>query len=105
MANYTLLNANSNLNYINADAAAGPTPFLGANELIPVDLIAGAQDNNYADGNEPVLPMEPRRLGRVPFARQGPATNMTNWTTGSAGSWLHAKNGVYLPWGGLSVLP
>lgn len=106
MSSYTLLAAgNANTNYIINDPSAGATPFLSGNELIPVDLIAGAQDNNYWDTSVAVMSMEPRRLGRVPIGRQGPATGMTNWTTGSNGAWFHAKNGMYFPWGGVTPLP
>lgn len=87
------------------DPHAVDTPFLQATELLPVDLFAGTLTNWYNGvSNPPVLNIEPRRLGRFPFARFGRA-NQSNYAMPSTGSaWFHVKNGVYLPWD-TAVLP
>jgi hypothetical protein len=90
------------------DSNAADTPFLDATELISVDLIAGAYANlyNFPDGTGyQGFSVEPRRLGRVPFARQGRATGQTNWSTADTPmQWFYISNGVYLPWGGITGL-
>jgi len=93
-------------NSIRFDATAADTPFLGATEVIESELVAGAWDNLRTPGNTIIFPMEPRQMGRFPFARFGRATGQSAWSTGDTlGQWFHASNGFYLPWGGLASLP
>jgi len=95
-----------NSSSIRFDAAAADTPFLGATELISVDLIAGARDTHATPAGAPVMNVEPRRLGRMPIARYGRATGQPTWSTVDASrSWFHTMNGFYLPWGGVAPLP
>src|SRR5579863_1469825 len=98
--------AQSNGNGIRFDGTAGDTPFLEGSELIPVDIIAGTADTLAQWGGAPanLFPIEPRRMGRFPFARQGRSTGMSSWTTDSSMMWFHASNGFYVPWGGIVAL-
>lgn len=85
------------------DAAASVTPFLNRTELIDSELIAGTWDNLAQPGNAAVFAIEPRPMGRVPFARFGRSTGVQRWTpVDDDMSWLHVSNGFYLPWGGVS---
>jgi len=89
------------------DTVAGDTPFLEATELISVDLIAGTIPSLYSFSSTNIqqLNCEPRRMGRVPFARQGRATGQATWATADTSmQWFHISNGVYLPWGGITGL-
>ena len=87
--------------------SAGDCPFIGATELVPVELWAGTwvqmkQSNvNFPD----LSTLEPRRLGIFPLARLGRA-NFGNYTsTNDPGkTWIHLVNGFYLPWSG-SLIP
>lgn len=95
-----------NIHSIRYDANAADTPFLSGSELIPADIVAGTWDNNVNSTATPVFNIEPRRMGRVPFMRFGRSTGQPQWSTVDSGSnnWFHAKNGVYLPWGGVDPL-
>lgn len=91
---------------IRYDSAGGDTPFLGGTELIDSELVAGAWDNLKTAGANIVFQMEPRPMGRFPFARFGRATGQSLWSAvDTARAWLHASNGFYLPWGGVTSLP
>lgn len=87
------------------DVTASDNPYLAVTELQTVDLIAGTWDNGNIESQAQDLFLEPRRMGRFPIARLGRA-NFGDFTTSTDGSrsWLHARNGVYLPWMG-SILP
>ncbi len=98
-------NQESDANGIRFDAAAADTPYLGASELLSVDLIAGTLGGLYDSSQNYNLTysMEPRRLGRFPIARQGRAVGQPNWSTvDPALQWFHVTNGFYLPWGGIA---
>lgn len=104
MSSYTYLadDKGDNSRNIRFDAFAADTPFLSGSELITADVVAGTWDNNVNVAVAPVFNIEPRRMGRVPFMRFGRSTGRAQWATADSGSnnWFHAKNGVYLPWGG-----
>lgn len=89
--------------YYNANGA--DNPFLAVTELLTVDLFAGTWDHGDYSGQEPSIFMEPRRLGRFPIARIG-RSNFGDFTTSTDGArtWIHTRNGVYLPWSG-AILP
>lgn len=103
MATYNFVSIQQNYgNSIRYDGAAGDTPFLGASEVIPVDLIAGGRDSAEQNRGVEVLPFEIRRMGRFPIARFGRSTGQPTWSTvDSANLWFHTTNGFYLPWGGV----
>lgn len=77
------------------------TPFLGATELIDVELLAGTLPMTDNASGSSIYEFEPRRLGNVPFLKQG-RSNFGNWSISNdvSSSWLHTENGVYLQWGG-----
>lgn len=84
------------------DVAAGDTPFLSGSELIDVDLMAGTWSSLFNLSTPDIFAFEPRRLGRVPIARQGRSTGQASWLpVGPDYSWFHTTNGFYMPWGGL----
>jgi hypothetical protein len=74
----------------------------GAAELFDVDIVVGTIDQTISAGTvQPVFPLQPRRLGRLPFFMQGPA-NYPQWatTTDPSSSYYHALDGVFMEWGG-----
>lgn len=87
------------------DADGSDNPFLAVTELLTVDLVAGTWDHGVFSGQGQVFFLEPRRLGRFPIARIG-RTNFGDFTTSTDGArtWIHTRNGVYLPWAG-AILP
>lgn len=90
---------------IRSTGTASDCPYLGATELVPVDMLAGTHDNMNVINSSEVLILEGRRLGRAPFVRLG-RSNYGNWqiSTDAAHSWFHTEDGMYLPWQG-SILP
>lgn len=106
--------ANSGNNLTLADFAAphnnvnaGDSPFIGATELVAVEVYAGTWANmrqaitTYPD----VTLLEPRRMGIFPIARLGRGNFGLFTTTNDTGkTWIHMTNGIYLPWSG-SALP
>jgi hypothetical protein len=89
-------------------ANAGDSPFLGATELLPVDLINGVffSSGTYGGNTIKVMNEQTRTIGTMPFLRAGRA-NFGNFstTTDANNSWYHFVNGVYLQWGGPPVIP
>lgn len=87
------------------DVNGADNPFLGVTELLTVDLFAGTWDCGDEFSQDSVIFLEPRRLGRFPIARIGRA-NFGDFTTSTDGArtWIHTRNGVYLPWAG-AILP
>jgi hypothetical protein len=92
---------------------AGDNPFLGATELLPVDIINGVLWGNagltsIGGGAEQKVNQQPRTIGTLPLVRAGRA-NFADWsnTTDSSTNpaWFHAINGVFLQWGGPPVIP
>jgi hypothetical protein len=81
------------------DGAAGDNHYLSATELQTVDIVAGCIDEMYNTALPPVLPIEVRRLGRLPFVRLG-RSNFGYFTlsTDAQNKWLHLNDGMYLPW-------
>lgn len=83
-------------------------PVLKATEVIPVELLAATWLTQYIRGNVPGqnMSLEPRKMGLVPMVRQG-RNNFASWTTSTdpGRTWFHVNDGMYLPWGGLAVLP
>lgn len=87
------------------DGSAADNVFLAQTELQTVDLVAGVWDYGDFNGQAQDLFLEPRRMGRFPIARLG-RSNFGDFTTAtdSGRTWLHCRNGVYIPWYG-SILP
>jgi hypothetical protein len=88
--------------HIRDDSNRANSPFLNATELLDIDLVAGTlyATNNISDPH--LYTFEPRRLGLLPYLKQG-RTNYGDWTAAGgavSSSWLHTENGVYLMWGG-----
>lgn len=104
MSSYHMLTQNT----APRQAVTSDNPVFKATELIPVELLAGTyMTSNVANSPQAQnLPLEPRRMGFVPIARQG-RSNFAGWATSSdsARLWFHTNDGVYFPWGGLAVLP
>lgn len=97
--------AASNSSSIRFDVAAGDTPFLSATELVSSDLYAGTFDNNRNYSDNAIFPIEPRRMGKVPFVRFGRVTGQSTWATADTTmQWLHVLGGMYVPWGGITGL-
>lgn len=92
---------------IRASTYAGDNPYIAATELLPVDLLAGTQDNQSPLGGTlpEVLNLEGRRLGRAPFLRMG-RSNYGYFQVASDvdRSWIHLNDGMFLPWKG-AILP
>ncbi len=87
------------------NATAADDVALGASTLCGLDLYAGTWDNTYINGGAAFQSLEPRRLGRMPFARRG-RENYNAWSTSvdQSRSYLHLAQGVYCPWSG-SIIP
>lgn len=97
---------------IQHDTAAGDSPFLSGSELVSVELMAGTWPGVWRTqpgSDAHIMNIEPRRLGRFPFARMGRCrgTNATGswYATTPNLDWFHIECGVYLPWGGIGSLP
>ena len=92
---------------LRGSSVANDCPYIGATELLPVDLLAGTNDNqnNQGTGGPEVMVLEGRRLGRAPFVRLGRANfGYFQTSTDANRTWLHLNDGMYLPWRG-SILP
>lgn len=102
---WCFLAGNAPVSSIMNDLVASDSVYLGATELYGWDLIAGTFDLTNNNGGTPVVSMEPRRLGRMPFARKG-RENFNNFSTSTdpGQTWLHMTRGIYLPWSG-SIIP
>lgn len=95
-------------NGIMNSTVAADDAYMNATVLWSWDLIAGTYDN-ADDGMQssytPYMVLEPRRLGRMPFARRGRENYNQFSTSVDAGrEWFHVSQGVYLPWSG-SIVP
>jgi hypothetical protein len=78
---------------------AADNTMLGATELETWDLYAGAWDSTTNVNNIPAYSLEPRRLGRLPFARHGRQNyNPFSTSTDSYRSWFYVNSGIYMPW-------
>lgn len=76
----------------------------GGVELSDVELLVGTFDSSHDFSTGPLWELQPRRLGRLPFFRQG-STIIGDWVGGIGGhflssSWIHSTNGIYMEWGG-----
>jgi hypothetical protein len=93
-------NSNQTTHVRNASNSAD-SPFLKATELLDVDLVAGTMFATDNLSSSIVYAHQPKRLGTLPFLKQG-RSNFGNWTISGdvSSSWLHTENGVYLQWGG-----
>ena len=87
------------------NGTAADDVYLGATTLWAWDLVAGTWDNTYINGGPQFQPLEPRRLGRLPFARRG-RENFNVWSTSvdQGRTYLHVQAGMFLPWSG-SIIP
>jgi len=85
---------------------AGDNQYIGATELLPVDILVGTHDSQSSYyGQAEVMVLEGRRLGRAPFVRMGRSNyGYFQLSTDSQRSWIHLNDGMYLPWQG-SILP
>jgi hypothetical protein len=83
-------------------ANASDSPFTGATELIPVDYVTGTRKRPYSsDSTQPGLfRIETRRMGIFPLARMGRNLADLTTTTDTGATWIHMRNGVWLPWSG-----
>lgn len=93
----------------------GASPFGNQVEIIDVEIMAGTRDcvftPTFSAPTSSVFQFQPRRVGRFPFARQGIASYVT-WShspddpgsIGTGPSWLHTEDGIFLPWGGPSLV-
>jgi hypothetical protein len=79
-------------------SAASDNMFTLQTEILNVDVVVGTYDNYDSSFGESVLTLEARRLGTVPYVRQGRSLNIGNWTASSDKQWIHIMNGVWLPW-------
>lgn len=87
------------------DTLAADSVYVSATELYGWDLYAGTWDFAHPSVVASAIQMEPRRLGRFPFARRGRENFNTFSTSVDAGrTWLHMQTGIYLPWSG-SIVP
>ena len=87
-------------------ATARDSSFSKKTELFSVDVLAGTWDNMAIDSGDPATAMECRRIGTAPILKIGRA-NIGNFQTtpDSQRSWIHMKNGIYMPWEGPKILP
>lgn len=87
--------------HVRDDTNRANTPFLGATEIIDVELLAGTMFATDNPSSSLVYEYEPRRMGVLPFLKQG-RSNFGKWSISGdvSSSWLHTENGVYLQWGG-----
>lgn len=88
------------------DATAADDVYLGATTLTSYDLYAGTWDTGVQGGNlTPFISLEPRRLGRLPFARRGRENfNAFSTSVDQSRSWLYFASGIFCPWSG-SIIP
>lgn len=86
------------------------TPWLSATELLDVEVLIGTIDQTVsASTPETFFPLQPRRLGRLPFFLQGRA-NYPQWTAPASTygegylatslPYLHTVDGIFMEWGG-----
>jgi hypothetical protein len=87
------------------NANAADSPFTGATELLPVDIVTGMAENWSNNGTRRTYQFDPRLVGQAPFVRQG-RTNFGNFTltTDAGKAWQHMQFGIFMMWGGPAVL-
>lgn len=85
---------NTHARYLTSSAASVWT---GTTELLDVEVLVGTVDQAVSASAQPVFPLQPARLGRLPMLMQGRA-NATQWST--YGAYYHTVDGVFLSWGG-----
>lgn len=79
--------------------------FTKQTELLHTEVIAGSWDAMDFSGQDPAIPIEVRRIGTCPLLRMG-RSNLGDFQMSNPNdSWIHTKNGIYLPWSGPQVLP
>lgn len=80
--------------------------FTGKTELHHLEVMAGTWDTMRTSNQDPVLSAECRRIGTCPMLRVA-RSNLGEFqlTTDSNKTWLHTKNGIYMPWLGPRILP
>jgi hypothetical protein len=99
---YCFLTGNARGGSIMHNVMASDNVYTGTSELYGLDLVAGTYDSVFTSTTgqiRPALIMEPRRMGRLPFARKG-RTNFNTFSTTPDGLWLHCEGGLYMPWSG-----
>jgi hypothetical protein len=103
-SNFCFMSQNAQNSSIADSSLAADSPYIGASELYPWDLIAGTWD--FTDTyTRPYLLLEPRRLGSFPMARRGRENfNLFSTSVDASRSYLHVGSGIFLPWSG-SILP
>lgn len=84
---------------------ARDNPYTKQIELLTLDVVAGTWDNRNSSAGSPIFNLEARRIGTLPMMRQGRVIGNFQVSTDSNRSWLHARNGIYLPWEGPLILP
>lgn len=89
---------NTHVRYLTSSAASA---WSGATELLDVEVLIGMIDQAVSATAQPVFPMHPRRLGRLPFFMQCRA-NEQQWSVldVESGSYYHTSDGVCIAWGG-----
>jgi len=85
---------NTHARYLTSSADSAWT---GTTELLDVEVLIGTVDQAASASAQPVFPLQPARLGRLPMLMQGRA-NATQWAV--YGTYYHTVDGVYLSWGG-----
>jgi hypothetical protein len=81
------------------DASAGDSPFVGATELLPIDVQVGTFAS-WSSATVYTFPFEPRSIGTVPFVRHGRSLGNYTATTDAGHAWYHFLSGFQLQYGG-----
>ena len=69
-------------------------------DLLDAEILLGTVDTTFASTTTSSLfPLQPRRLGRLPFFMQGRA-NYVPWAVTGDGGWYHTEDGIFMQWGG-----
>lgn len=74
-------------------------PFLNATELIDVEILAATISSSVSFGNEQASQIACRRVGILPFFKQG-RNNYQQWSLTPDKSWFHTLDGMFLKWDG-----
>ncbi len=103
-SSWCYLAGNASQSGIMNDSVAADSVYLKSTELYGWDLVAGTYDVTIVTA-APNISLEPRRLGRLPFARKG-RENFNNYSTSTdvGQTYMHLARGIYLPWSG-SIIP
>lgn len=83
----------------------GDSPWSGSTDLLTVEVCAGCIYSWQGTAGSLYL-IEPRTMGTIPFFRHG-RQNFGNFVTSTDvnKAWLHTLNGVFLLYGGPTVIP